>query len=400
VCVDEFQDFSQLFMQLILGLRHRNSQIRLFCVGDDWQAINGFTGAKLHFFHRAHEFFPGMRRIELLTNFRSASSIVEFGNDVMAGFGSPARAREASGVGSVRIYCLDAFVPQHIEHVRHRADPQVPMLLRLIQAALSKTRQKITVLCRTNTLADPINAGIDSKHTYTLLDLQDELHRYLPKWAHPYVQVSTVHTYKGMESDCVIVIDALEQRYPHIHPDWVLTRIFGNSIEEVIEEERRLFYVAVTRAKVHLVVLTQTGAVTPFLSDNQIQGVPTYIRSAKDLDLLQPLKRQSEKMTVHVGTKPTQFGAIAAIKDALLKAGYFYSNPAQAWCKTFLPQDLNNIITEDWISLASDIYIEICDEHNQLYALVHVEDGNWITLHKNEESLKPLLSENDYESAP
>jgi len=395
VCVDEFQDVSQLFMELIQGLRYRNSQIRLFCVGDDWQSINGFAGAKLHFFQRASEYFPGMRRIELLTNFRSASAIVEYGNELMSGLGSLARASETAGVGSVRIYVIDAFEAQKVERKRHGSDPQVPLLLRMIQELLSKKRQHITVLSRTHMLAEPINASADNERTSKIRILQEELHRYLPKWAHGYVHVSTVHSYKGMESDFVIIVDALEQRYPLIHPDWILTRIFGNSIEEVIEDERRLFYVGVTRAKAHLVVLTQIGAATPFLSYNPIPGDPVYLRSVGQLNRLAPLKRRSEKMTVHVGTKPTQFEAIEAIKSALVRAGYRYSNPTKTWNKTFQTEALKNIIAEEWIPLASGVHIEIFDEYDQCYAKVDVDAGEWVTIEKNEANIRPILSEND-----
>ena len=50
VCIDEFQDFSDLFYRLLSAIRKQNPEIELFCVGDDWQAINGFAGSDLRFF--------------------------------------------------------------------------------------------------------------------------------------------------------------------------------------------------------------------------------------------------------------------------------------------------------------------------------------------------------------
>ena len=63
------------------------------------------------------------------------------------------------------------------------------------------------------------------------------------------VSISTAHGYKGLENDAVIILDAIERRYPLIHPDWIFTQIFGSTVEAIIEEERRLFYVAATRSK-------------------------------------------------------------------------------------------------------------------------------------------------------
>jgi DNA helicase-4 len=47
--IDEFQDFSQMFFELIDAIRSQNVTTRVFCVGDDWQAINGFAGSDLRF---------------------------------------------------------------------------------------------------------------------------------------------------------------------------------------------------------------------------------------------------------------------------------------------------------------------------------------------------------------
>ena len=50
VLIDEYQDFSNLFYHLMQAIQGMNPGARFFCVGDDWQAINGFAGSDLHFF--------------------------------------------------------------------------------------------------------------------------------------------------------------------------------------------------------------------------------------------------------------------------------------------------------------------------------------------------------------
>ena len=50
VLIDEYQDFSELFYRLVQAVREQNPRARFFCVGDDWQAINGFAGSDLRFF--------------------------------------------------------------------------------------------------------------------------------------------------------------------------------------------------------------------------------------------------------------------------------------------------------------------------------------------------------------
>ena len=63
VFIDEYQDFSELFFALIEAIRQRNPDLQFFCVGDDWQAINGFAGSDLRFFDRFGDRVAGFRAV-------------------------------------------------------------------------------------------------------------------------------------------------------------------------------------------------------------------------------------------------------------------------------------------------------------------------------------------------
>ena len=96
-----------------------------------------------------------------------------------------------------------------------------------------------------------------SKYKNGTLDSFLELVRsYLPEESRKLVTISTAHKYKGLQKDVVIILDAIPRCYPLIHPDLMFTRVFGDSIESVVNEERRLFYVALTRAVETLLGLT------------------------------------------------------------------------------------------------------------------------------------------------
>ena len=41
ILIDEFQDFTELFYKCIKEIKTLNHNAKFFCVGDDWQAING-----------------------------------------------------------------------------------------------------------------------------------------------------------------------------------------------------------------------------------------------------------------------------------------------------------------------------------------------------------------------
>ena len=53
----------------------------------------------------------------------------------------------------------------------------------------------------------------------------------------------------------MVVVDANRRNYPKIHPDSELVEILGVTVSKIIEEERHLFYVAITRAKERLYML-------------------------------------------------------------------------------------------------------------------------------------------------
>ena len=76
ILIDEYQDFSALFFNIIQSIRTHNPQIQLLCVGDDWQAINSFAGSDLTYFTKFNDIFTGQQN-SLLTNFRSQKLLLK-----------------------------------------------------------------------------------------------------------------------------------------------------------------------------------------------------------------------------------------------------------------------------------------------------------------------------------
>ncbi len=71
------------------------------------------------------------------------------------------------------------------------------------------------------------------------------------------VQVMTIHKSKGLEADIVIILRAINGIIPFIHPDYEIMTALDKNYREILNEEKRLFYVALTRAKEKVYILTE-----------------------------------------------------------------------------------------------------------------------------------------------
>ena len=250
VLIDEFQDFSEPFYALVRALRTVNPTIKVFAVGDDWQAINRFAGSDLKFFEGFSDLFPGSIRHELPNNYRSTKPIVEVSNALMVDRQSKGQhggvAASGRQWGKVRLWYEDTLQLSVGEEVNHDGRKITAAVLRLIKDHLDKGWD-VALLSRTNATVDD-------------LDLQDylkELHEYLPDQDLRRLSISTTHRYKGLEADAVIVLDARTGRYPLIHHDRKFQRLLGDTEDVITDAERRLFYVALTRARWSLDILAR-----------------------------------------------------------------------------------------------------------------------------------------------
>lgn len=292
ILIDEYQDFSELFYGLITAIQKYNPRVQLFCVGDDWQAINGFAGSDLQFFNRFTEWVDNSQVTYLLTNFRSQAAIVRTGNALMQGFGRPGKYLPENEGGSVQVEYIDdvwielrdkenfnsqkmdderfciaeaASNSKNQKNYRIIASKYLKKCYQII-TSLDNREKRIAILSRTNwidgvRLNDFKNQLIASFTPTDLEAIKD------PKKS---IDCQTTHKYKGLEADLIIILGACDGRFPLLHPDNSLFQFFGKTFEDAFDEERRLFYVALTRAKSSLYILTEKGRESVFL--RQISG--------------------------------------------------------------------------------------------------------------------------------
>lgn len=303
--IDEFQDFSPAFTHLVAALRRHNPHLKLFCVGDDWQAINGFAGSDLTYFNTFTTTTPGAIETLLRTNYRSAHAIVDVGNKLMAKHGPTATPQPNALPGQTDLYALDQLwihlAPPDNDH-RFRPDKRkfdegfkATRFIKFCWLFLNQVdpHQKIVILARTNTL-----------YGLSLSDVKDELLRHLGKTYKDRLDVSTVHRYKGREADLAILADITQGAFPLIHTDTDLYAPLYPGVDlyaQTLAEERRLFYVALTRAKTRLCILTETHRQSPFLIELGLPITP----------LPTPVQPPLTALATNVGMVPPTHSSLA-----------------------------------------------------------------------------------------
>ncbi len=257
VVVDEFQDFSLMFFELLQAILVAAPSCHVMAVGDDWQAINEFAGSSTEYFKSFEDGFSNATRLALTTNRRSAPALVSLGNGVMLGRGAPASSVRTE-VGQIREFNADAFDPSPIEAAAFgEYDRQTPALLRLIQDHRGKGRE-VAVLSRKRRGIWNVKVNDEEKSFAEFGSYGAYLRELLEIEDPEGLRFSSTHGFKGQEADAVILLDVTQRNYPLIHPTWTLFQVFGDTVQTLTEAERRLFYVGVSRPHVHLDVVTTT----------------------------------------------------------------------------------------------------------------------------------------------
>ena len=356
IMIDEFQDFSQMFYEISIGIRSLNTQVELFCVGDDWQAINGFAGSDLRYCEEFTTLFRNPSCLTMRTNYRSPKSIVELGNALMTGRGVPAEPSKTER-GEVCALHLCDFKPTPFEQARHKYDESTAAVSRLVGMYLDRDFD-VVMLSRRNSPPWSVCYPDESSSKLDGLERFTELIRSLfPEEDRHRLTASTAHKYKGLENDAVIILDADQGSYPLIHPNWIFLRLFGDSLGSLENEERRLLYVSLTRATKAVSVLSRDeNRESPYMGD--INGeIETHHLSWDQIPPVTGMDRARYEVRVRNAYD---------IKDQLKDSGFRWNSVDGYWFQTVPVDDFSfsRLCKQEWAQ--GSVSIEVYSETGEL----------------------------------
>ncbi|PHM61258.1 DNA helicase IV [Xenorhabdus ishibashii] len=246
ILVDEFQDISPLGIKLLTILKIQNKQSHLFAVGNDWQAIYHFSNTELSLTTAFSTYFGKGVECALETAYRFNDRIGEIANQ---------------------------FVQQN------------PYQLKKHLTSLTKGNKKSVVILpeeQLEALLNKMSGYVTKQETILLLAryhyLKPELlKKSLTRWPDLKIEFMTIHAAKGRQADYVIILGLQQGKdgFPAPERESVMEQVLLPQPENFPDaEERRLLYVALTRAKKQVWLMQKLKSPSVFIQQLVRLGVP------------------------------------------------------------------------------------------------------------------------------
>lgn len=253
IIVDEYQDISRQRFDLV-GALHDVTSAKIIAVGDDWQSIYAFSGSDITLFTKFSEIMGYAELLKITNTYRNSQEVIDIAGNfiqknseqIKKSLKSPKTIKDP-----VIIYTYDSKQKRFGGNANYNLAKAVETALEQIiefnkAEGKDSKNQEILLLGR---------FGFDGKNLErsSLFEYKDYGNK-VKCLKHPELKITfmTAHASKGLGYDNVIVINGKNETYgfpSKIEDDPVLNYVVkrDNSIEAA--EERRLFYVAITRTK-------------------------------------------------------------------------------------------------------------------------------------------------------
>lgn len=238
IIVDEFQDISVDRYNFLKVLREGNPPAKLYCVGDDWQSIYRFSGSDMALFNQFPDFFGHTDINKIETTYRFGEPLVSLSSQFIQRNGIQIKK-------DIRPFNTETKTELYFyEYDRTNYCNVIAQLVASIP--LDKS---IFLLGR---------YSFDDYYLSYRYQSTKDGNRFYYFIENRKIEFLTAHKSKGLEADYVIILQCNKDTYGFpslVNDDPVLNYVLTKSDQYPYGEERRLFYVAITRAKIKTFVL-------------------------------------------------------------------------------------------------------------------------------------------------
>lgn len=276
IIIDEFQDTSIARFRLVDAIRKANdNKTQIMVVGDDWQSIYRFAGSDIDLFIHFEKYFGISTKSFIEKTYRNSQNLLEVaGNFVMK---NPTQIRKNLSSNKKNIE-----QPVQI-HSFDYEKTETSLSMKTIGVVLSKVLQgiehaecyknkpgiEVLILGRNTKDIDILDDGVIFR-----LEKDEDTNEvfFKTKIVSDRIKISykTVHGSKGLEADEVILLNVNDKKtgFPNkMEDDSVLRHVISEADSFLYAEERRLFYVALTRTRNHVHIFTDMHKRSMFIEE-------------------------------------------------------------------------------------------------------------------------------------
>ena len=255
ILVDEFQDISLDRYKFILSLRKKGGLTKTFCVGDDWQSIYRFSGSDMNLFNHFEDYFGFTERCMIETTYRFGNPLIKRSSEFI--LKNPNQVKKTVRPFSDDVTTELSFVP----FTRGEDNKDYLEEIRKVICGIP-ANESIMLMARYN---HDVNVFPSDSVTHI-----PNSNRKTVTFAGRTINFMSVHAAKGLEADNIILLNCSQDSggFPsRITDDPILGFVLSEIDTFEYSEERRLFYVAITRAKKHAYVLYNSNMPSVFVAE-------------------------------------------------------------------------------------------------------------------------------------
>ncbi|MFD2554562.1 UvrD-helicase domain-containing protein [Sphingobacterium tabacisoli] len=292
IIVDEFQDISTNRYSLLQALK-RQSYCGLFAVGDDWQSIYRFSGSDLTLFKKFEDYFGYtlIKKIEMTYRF----------SNPLLGISSGFILKNPNQIQKTLRSGKKQKTKVFFDYSKKNGVAVNKTLLQILQKLFQEygegiLNKKIGILGRyqhdIRQFEPTASITVETKKSYLLVhtilrDIQVDGHgntvRNNQLQLNKRIDFYTVHSSKGLEFDVVILVNCETGKYgfpAELSDDSILKLLLTGEDDYANDEERRAFYVAMTRTKERIYFLVDKNRQSKFLRELYTDYVGTSLSQA------------------------------------------------------------------------------------------------------------------------